>query len=283
MPIAALLGLVALSTLTGCYRPEPPRRYPLTGQVLAIHPDRQELTIKHDDIPDLMPAMTMTYRVDSASSVESRTLGELIAATLEVQGATARLTDVRHAGTAPLPSESEVGMASGVLAEGDAIPDVALVDQDDRRRSLSEWKGTLTLVTFIYTSCPVPNFCPLMDQNFATIQGAVAEDAALKGQVQLVSVTFDPETDTPAVLRAHASRRRADPRVWTFLTGDVVSIQRLAGRFGVAVRRPEGATQISHNLRTALVGRDGRVRRIYSGNEWTPSVVLADLRAALAR
>jgi protein SCO1/2 len=102
--------------------------------------------------------------------------------------------------------------------------------------------------------------------------------------VQLVSVSFDPEFDTPAVLRAHAARRKADPGVWTFLTGDRVPIERFAGRFGVStMRTPPEANEVTHNLRTGLIGRDGRLARIYSGNEWTPSVVLADLRRAARR
>ena len=177
-----------------CTSAEPPRRYELTGQVLAINPERQELTVKHNDIPNFMPAMTMNYPVASKALLDGRVPGELIAATLEVQDATGRLTEIRRTGTAPLPSESEVAMAAGVLAEGDEVPDVALVDQTDQRRSFSEWRGHLTLVTFIYTSCPLPTYCPLMDQNFATLQRAVAEDGRLKGQVRLVSITFDPET-----------------------------------------------------------------------------------------
>jgi protein SCO1/2 len=173
-------------------------------------------------------------------------------------------------------------MATGALSEGDEVPDAALIDQANRRRSLAEWRGKLTLITFIYTSCPLANFCPLMDQNFATIQAAVAEDPALAGKVALVTITFDPEKDTPDVLAAHAARRRADPAVWTFLTGDLVTIQRLAGRFGVGVIRPDGTAEINHNLRTALVGTDGRIRRFYTGNDWTPSTVLADLRTARA-
>jgi protein SCO1/2 len=277
---SVVIGLVAV--VSACTSPEPPRRYQVTGQVLAVNAERQELTVKHDDIPNLMPAMTMTYPVSSKSLLEGRVPGEVIAATLEVQDATARLTEIRSTGTAPLPSESEMAMAAGALVEGDEVPDVALVDQSERRRSFSEWRGRLTLVTFIYTSCPLPTYCPLMDQNFATLQRAVAEDPQLKREVRLVSVTFDPEIDTPKVLAAHAARLKADPDVWTFLTGDRVTIHRFAGRFGVGVIRPEGAKEINHNLRTVLIGRDGRIRKLYSGSEWTPSTVLADLRAAAA-
>jgi protein SCO1/2 len=270
-----------LAVVSACTSPEPPRQYQLTGQVLALNAERQELTVKHNDIPNFMPAMTMTYPVSSKSLLEGRVAGELITATLEVQNATGRLTEIKRTGTAPLPSESEVAMAAGALVEGDEVPDVALIDQSDRRRSFSEWRGVLTLVTFMYTSCPLPTYCPLMDQNFATLQRAVAEDPRLNGQVRLVSITFDPEIDTPKVLAAHAARLKADPAVWTFLTGDRVTIHRFAGRFGVGVIRPDGQKEINHNLRTALVGRDGRIRRLYSGSEWTPSTVLADLRAAV--
>lgn len=281
--LSVCLALGWLAGASACTSAEPPRQYELTGQVLAIDAERQTLTVKHDDIPNFMPAMTMSYPVASRELLEGREPGELITATLEVQEATGRLTAIRRTGTAPLPSDGEVAMAAGALTEGDEMPDAALVDQSDQRRSLAEWRGTLALVTFIYTSCPLPTFCPLMDQNFATLQRAIGEDATLAGQVRLVSITIDPEIDTPNVLAAHAARLKADPAVWTFLTGDNVTIQRVAGRFGVGVLRAEGSKEISHNLRTAFVGRDGRIRRFYSGSEWTPSVVLSDLRAAAAR
>jgi len=276
----ALPLLLAFPSLEGCRRREPPREYQLTGQVLAVNRDRGEVTVKHEDIPNFMPAMTMTYPA-APELLSDRTPGELIRATLSVQDANVRLVAITHTGSAPLPATGEVAMAAGILAEGDQVPDVALIDEHNRRRSLSEWQGAFTLLTFTYTRCPFANFCPLMDQNFATIQRAVAEERLLKGQVKLVSVTIDPENDTPAVLAAHAAQRQADPAVWTFLTGDRVTIHRFAGRFGVSVMRPDGITEIEHNLRTALIGRDGRLRRIYSGNDWTPSTVLSDIRAAL--
>lgn len=278
--LAVMLGAAGLAA---CSRPAEPRRYPLEGQVLAVHLDRRQLTVKHGDIPGFMPGMTMSFPVEPASLLEGRTPGELIKATLEVSDATGRLVAITHVGTAPLPDDSnEVAMAGSVLDVGNPVPDAALVDQHDRRRSFSEWTGTPTLLTFIYTRCPLPTFCPLMDQNFATIQRAVAEEPALRGRVRLVSVTFDPEHDTPAVLATHAARLKADPEVWTFLTGDRVTIERFAASFGVGVIRPSGTTEITHNLRTALIGADGRLAKIYSGSDWTPSLAVADLRAAVA-
>ena len=275
--IFALVVALAL----GCSRPPAAKQYEMTGQVLSVQADRAELTIRHDDIPGFMPAMTMTYPVAPATLLEGRKAGELIAATLEVRDTEARLVRVESRGEAPLATNvNQLAIASGLLKEGDEVPDAAFIDQNDRRRSFAEWHGSVTLVTFIYTRCPVPTYCPLMDQNFATIQGALVEDPALTGQVRLVSISFDPEHDTPAILRAHAAKRRANPDVWTFLTGDRVTIDRFAGKFGVGVMRDDGSTEITHSLRTTLVGRDGRIRKIYAGNDWTPHAVLTDLRAA---
>ena len=170
-------------------------------------------------------------------------------------------------------------MASGILAVGEPVPDVALIDQTDKRRTLAEWKGAPMVMTFTYTRCPLPEFCPLMDQNFVTLQRRLADDTVLRGRVKLVTVSFDPEHDTPAVLAAHAARLKADPNVWTFLTGDKTTIERFAGKFGVAVMRDDPADPlITHNLRTILAGADGRIAKIYGGNDWTPGTLLADLR-----
>jgi len=275
---AALL-CSAITLGAGCRQAAPPRQFPLEGQVLAVHAERQEITIKHGDIEGLMPGMTMSFPVASVVMLKERTPGELVKATLELGDAGAKLISIQHTGTAPLPSSSEIALAEGVLAIGDPVPDAAFVDQTDKRRSFAEWKGTPTLVTFIYTSCPLPTFCPLMSQNLATIQRAIGEDPALAGKVKLVSITFDPQHDTPAVLAKHAARLKADPAVWTMLTGDQKTIEKFAAKFGVGlIQSPETPDQITHNLRTTLIGADGRVVQIYSGNEWTPSAVIADLR-----
>jgi protein SCO1/2 len=272
-----------MAALAGaCSRAEPPKRYTLQGQILAVRGDRQQLTIKHGDIVGLMPGMTMSFPVASPGMLEGRTAGELVSATLEVREMLGTLVAVTHVGWAPLPDDNTAAMAAGLLDVGDTVPDAAFIDQANRRRSFSEWAGTTTLLTFIYTRCPLPNFCPLMDQNFATLQKGIARETALGGRVKLVSVTFDPDHDTPAVLADHAARLHADPAVWTFLTGDRVTTDRFAAAFGVGViRTPGDASQVTHNLRTTLIGADGRIVKIYSGSDWTPGTVLSDLRAAV--
>lgn len=282
MTLAVAVALVG----AGCTRPadpEPPRRYPLAGQVMAVDVAGRQLTVKHGDIDGLMPGMTMTFHVADPTDLDGRAPGDLITATLEVSSTDSRLLDVVATGTAPLPTNTnEVALAAGLLEVGDAVPDAALIDQADRRRSLSEWTGTTTLVSFTYTTCPLPNFCPLIDRHFAALQRQIAGDGALAGHVRLISISIDPTTDTPAVLAAHAARLEANPDIWTMLTGDLKTVDRVAGRYGVGIVRPDQPGEIKHNLRTTLVGADGRVRAIYSGNDWTPDTLIDDIRASVS-
>ncbi len=279
--LAACAGVLLLTA--ACTASPPPQQYELTGQVLAVYADRQELAIKHEDIVGYMPGMTMSFPVATKSLMAGRTPGELITATLEVNALVGNLVAITHVGTAPLPDNTNtLAMVEGILQVGDVVPDAALVDQQDRRRSLSDWGGTPYLMTFIYTRCPLPNFCPAMNRNFASIQGSLAADAGLAGRLQLVSVSFDPEHDTPAVLAEFAAAHDTDPAVWTWLTGDRITTDRLAAKFGVSVIRGDAsATEVVHNLRTTLVDAEGRVVKIYSGSEWTTDAVLADVRALL--
>ena len=276
------LGVTLASTIAAC-RPAPETKsYQLHGQVLAVHPEKQQVTIRHQDIAGYMPGMTMSFPVTKAELLAGREPGEMVTATLEVTDALGRLSAIQRTGMQPLPTDTNAAAIPGNLLEiGNEVPDAAFIDQDNRRRAMSEWRGSATLLTFIYTRCPLPNYCPLMDRHFAAIQQTIASDSSLTGKAKLVSISFDPDHDSPAVLLAHARRLKADPEVWTFLTGDRVTLDRFAAKFGVGLIRPADTTEITHNLRTMLIGPDGRLVRIYPGNEWSPSKVLDDLRATV--
>ena len=265
--------------VTSC---SPGRHYELRGQVLAVDRSRQEITVKHEDIRGFMPGMTMPFKVRDGRELELRTPGELIQATLVVTGSDAYLQAIRRTGDAPL-AEAAPAPTFDLLDQGEAVPNEPFVDQAGASRRLSDWRGKAVAVTFIYTRCPLPDFCPLMDRHFASIQKDVKADAALNGKVQLVSVSFDPDFDTPKVLSAHAARVGADPAMWSFVTGQRDDIDRFASRFGVSVMREDKTAQeIVHNLRTAVIDSAGRLHRVHTGNEWKPAEILADLRSALA-
>jgi protein SCO1/2 len=122
-----------------------------------------------------------------------------------------------------------------------------------------------------------------MDRHFATLQREIKKTPAL-ADVRLLSVSFDPQFDTPRVLKAHAARLEADPLVWNFVTGDRDEIARLAARFGVTIERDEKTPiEISHNLRTAILDPQGRLVKVHTGSSWTPADLLVDLKAVPAQ
>jgi protein SCO1/2 len=119
-----------------------------------------------------------------------------------------------------------------------------------------------------------------MERNFAEVQKKVAADPELRGHVRLAAISFDPQHDTPAVLKARAAATHADPAVWSYLTGTPETIDHVTERFGVSAT-PEPDTTITHNLRTAIIDPRGRVATIYTGNEWTPDQMVDALKHAL--
>jgi protein SCO1/2 len=166
------------------------------------------------------------------------------------------------------------------LKPGEAVPDVPFLDQEGRKTTIASLKGQTVVLTFIYTQCPLPTFCPLMDRHFVTIQERLKADPALS-KVHLATVSFDPVTDTPPVLKKHAQQLGADLTRWTFFTGDRDDIDKFASRFGVTIARDTSDPKnITHNLRTVIIGPDGKLKKTYTGNEWTPDQILADLRRA---
>jgi len=265
-----------------CSPSQPKNTYTLQGQILAIDAPRKTLNIKHGDIKGLMPAMTMPYSVHDAALLAGLKAGDLIDATLVVESNDAYLSAIKRTGEAPLeppPPDAPMPPAPiAMLKPGEPAPDAPFVDQDAKRLHFSRFRGAPLVMTFIYTRCPLPNFCPLMDRQFATIQQTLKRDPTL-ARVHLVTVSFDPAVDSPAVLKAHGKELGADFSRWTFLTGDRDEIDRFGARFGLAVSRASNDPRdITHNLRTVILDADGRLVKSYNGNEWTPEQVLADLR-----
>ncbi len=275
---AHLLLIPLLLSVAACSRPPSARQYTLTGQILEVRPGGAELVIRHDDIPGFMPGMTMPFRLKDPALAKGRVAGDLVRATLMVTDDEAWLSKVEKTGWAPLPERKEpLRPAVSLVEPGEAVPDQALVDQDGRPFRLSSLRGSAVLLTFIYTRCPMPEFCPRMDAFFEAVQRAV-KDGRLRGPVRLLSVSFDPDFDTPAELRAHAARVGADRAVWTFATAPRAEVEAWGARLGLSLIRDEKTpADITHNLRTAVVDRQGRLVRILDGNQWTPDEAIAAL------
>lgn len=267
-----------LTIAAACRQPEPAKEYPLTGQIVGINRDTRQLTVKHEDIKGLMPAMIMSFDVADPAEIDRRSVGELVTATLVVQDFSSKLKDITVTGRAPVDRAVERHATTPVLQEGDAVPDAAFVDQDGRPRRLSEWRGSVAVLTFIYTRCPLPDFCPRMERNFLALQKSLQKEG-MSERARLFAVSFDPKYDTPGVLKTHAAAIGADPHMWRFFTGDIDALERFAAQFGVSIiRNPSDERDITHNLRTAVIAPDGRIAAIFSGNGWTADEALDRVR-----
>ena len=269
--------LLVLSAIGACRQAPPVRQFTLVGQVLAVAPERNEITIKHQDIENFMPGMTMPFTVRDAAIIRDRAPGDLVTATLVVGEVGAYLSTVSKTGFAEVTEAPPAPVAEGAKP-GDAVADAAFLDQDGAARQLANWRGHRVALTFVYTRCPLPEFCPLMDRHFVAVQAAMAQ-APEFADVRLLTITMDPAFDTPAVLKAHASRLSADPAVWSFLAPREDGAAAFFEQFGLLVERDgSGSADITHNLRTVVLDADGRVAAIRTGNDWTPAQLLADIR-----
>ncbi len=163
------------------------------------------------------------------------------------------------------------------LKEGDEMPAFSLTNQNGERISPDTFRGQPFVLTFVFTRCPVPNFCPRMSNNFEELQTAIKTGSATLAKTRLLSVTLDPGYDTPKVLSDYAGFHHADPKIWTFATGDEKEIDSLTHAFSV-YRQTESGT-ISHGLATALINRNGIIERIWRGNAWAPAEVNEAIQA----
>lgn len=273
-----LLGWIALvAALPACSRPAPPaREYELTGQVLAVRPADREIVIKHGDIKGFMPGMTMPFKVRDPKWLNAARPGDIVTATLVVEDTNAYLSRVTPTGEhRPVPADAALPRVTDPpLEPGEPVPDTTLVAHTGQPFRLQQLRGAPYVMTFTYTRCPLPTFCPLIDRQFKSLQQRIHEDASLHG-TRLVSVSIDPVYDTPDVLRAHAKAIGADTAVWTFLTGPVADVDRLGDRFGLVVQRGDGTPEdLVHSLRTVVVNAEGHVAQVFEGTTWTPDDVV---------
>jgi protein SCO1 len=274
--------LLALLAATACGRPPETKEYELHGQILGIEAERQEVLIKHQDIKGFMPGMTMPFKVRDRDLLSGKQPGDLVTATLVVGEVESYVSALTTTGHAALEKPPVVADTPRILAPGDEVPDALLVDQDGKPRPFSTFRGHRVALTFIYTRCPLPEFCPLMDRQFATVQKTLKSTPAF-ADVRLITMTLDPEYDTPAVLKPYAQKRGADPAVWSFVTGEPKDAARFASQFGLYVEHnPANAIDITHSLVTAVVDAEGRLVKLHTGTRWTPAELVADLKATPA-
>jgi len=261
--------------------------YKLRGKVVSTNPATGEVTLNHEAIPGFMEAMTMPYKLKDPSILSELHPGDVITADVLVsQDPNADVLLDHIVVVAQGKPDYKPAVFYHVPAPGDPVPDFKLRNQDGRPIHLAAFKGNALLITFIYTRCPLPDFCPRVTRNFAQVSRELAATPAVYAKTHLLSVSFDPENDTPARLRSYgATYIGSDAKDafahWDFAVPDAPVLKQMAQFFNVGMTNAaDGA--INHTLSTTLIGPDGKVVRFYPGNEWTAEQVAADVKEVIA-
>jgi len=267
--------------------------FQVKGVVVELKPGAREIRIKHEDIPGYMDAMTMWFDVKSTNELSGVLVGDAVAFRMTVTDKDGWIDQVKKIDPAKtsidgvavttntLPGNAPLRIARDVdlLKVGDALPEYYFTNQLGKPISLSQYRGKALAITFIFTRCPYPTFCPLMSNNFRDVQEALLKKTNGPTNWHLMTITFDPEYDTPARLNNYSKAYKCDPDHWSFLTGELIDITAIAEQFGeIFGRDPNGS--ISHNLRTAVIDANGKVFKIFTENKWTPDELASEIAKA---
>jgi protein SCO1/2 len=275
---AVVLSAAGLLFLVACGEKSETRRFDLTGRVVSVDAEERRLVVNHDEVPGFMQAMTMPFSVHDNAALETVSPGDEIQAVLVVTGDRSWLEQMVVTGKGapldeppPIPNEP---------SPGDPVPDLTLVNQNGQPIHLGQYRGKTLLVTFIYTRCPLPEFCPRMTSHFEKLEEALRKDSTLYNRTHLLMVSFDHEYDSPEVLRDYATSRipglAGSFDHFELATGSQEEIVAVTSFFGLTYWPEEN--QIVHSLRTAIIGPDGNLEKLYRGNEWEPEDIMEDLK-----
>ena len=279
--LVAFAFVLSLLIVPGCRKDTSnQKRYDLKGKVMAVERDKHLITVAHEEVKDYMPAMTMPFTLRDDWAFDVLTSGDQITATLVVDGTESWLEDIvitQESTDTNAPGPSGIVEAK----EGAELPDYGLINQNGEPIHLGQYRGKTLLLTFIYTRCPIPEYCTLMSQNFAQIDAELSKQPELYQKTHLLSISIDPDYDTPAVLRSYGAAhtgKYGDEKFahWEFATGTKDQIKGVAQFFGL--RYYADADQIVHGLRTVIVKPDGKVAKVYRDNAWKPEDVVAELQ-----
>lgn len=286
LTFAAVLSVFIFGhrSISSVRSPSRMRTFQVNGQVRSIDPTEKTIRIAHEEIPNYMPAMTMSLPVKDVALLRNLGSGDSVEFELVVTSDDSWIARIEKISSDATLARSVANATASLddlegerVQKGELVPDFELTNQDGQPIRLSDFRGKAVVLTFIYTRCPLPNFCPLMSKNFADLQERLSKE--FPNRYQLLSISIDPEFDQPGVLKQYAARYAADPKDWTFATGDAASINFVAGLLGLLFEKENGL--ISHDLRTALIGQDGRLVHLWKSNFWTPYEVQRRVRENL--
>ena len=271
--------------LSACSPKAPqPKRFELKGKVVNVDKSQSIVEVDHEAIPGFMGAMSMPYRVKDAHLLEDLAPDDEITADVVVSGGGVWLENIfilkKGSGAGAHPAGK-----FHTPEEGDEVPAFELVNQNGKHFNLKAYRGKSVLLTFLYTRCPMPDYCPLMTQNFAAIEKALAQRPEIYSKTHLLSVSFDPKFDTPKVLASYGEKHVLQTgshkfEHWEFVVPPEADMEKTANYFGLVYSQENGV--LNHSLSTAIIAPDGKIFKWYPSNAWKPEEVLKDLESSLA-
>ncbi len=264
------------------------KRYPLKGKVVSVDKEKKKAKIAHEKISDFMEPMTMDFPIREDWIWDDLTPGSEIHAELVVDSSAKDPYWLEKIGIVALPNPDQpaVPINENFAQIGKQVPNFQLVNQDGKRFSIRDYRGKALALTFIYRECPLPEFCIKMSRNFSDLANQLAGDAGAMNKIRLLSISFDPERDTPEKLKLYGQGylgkdSKADFTLWQLAVGGDKEVRSVADFFGLRYEvDPNDKTQINHSLVTAVISPEGKVTKIFKGNEWTPEDLLRELKAA---
>jgi protein SCO1 len=291
---AAIIILAAMLAFSACKGPTPAassgaKRYPLKGKVVSVDRTAKKATIDHEAVEGYMAAMTMDFPIHADWVWNDLVPGAEVRAELVVDNSAAEPYWLENIGivAAPIPGQPQVPVNENFAQIGQPVPDFSLTNQDGRRISMKDFRGKALAITFIYARCPLPEFCIRMSTNFSDVANQLKDNAELKDKIRLLSISFDPANDTPEKLRAYGIGYLGnDPKakfdVWQLAVGKDGEVRRIADFFGLNYEvDANDQAIINHSLRTAVITPDGKVAKIFPGSDWTPTMLVKELRSTL--
>lgn len=287
------LFLISFLLFGACKKAELPsqdaKRFKLKGEVISVDKANKKASIKHEEVEGYMEPMTMDFQIREDWVWDDLTAGSEIHADLVVDDAKGEFWLEKIAiVAAPNPNRPAPPIDEKFAQIGSDLEDFSLINQDGINISPKDYKGKALAITFIYSRCPLPAYCILMSKNFSDLAIQLNENVDLKGKIRLLSISFDPDTDTPAKLKQYGQgylgkNAKPDFTVWQLATGSRDEVNRIADSFGLRYEVDENdKTQFNHSLRTIVISPEGKITKIFAGNEWTTSQLLSELEKTLA-
>jgi protein SCO1/2 len=267
-------------------------QYSVTGMVLKIDRPHNSFVASCQAIPGFMEAMSMPFAVRQAKELDGLVPGSIVEFTLVVgkTNSFAENVKIRPYITAEqdpwtarqlrlLASLTERKSVPKPVEIGQIVPNFTLTDQEHQQISLSQFAGKIVALNFVYTSCALPNYCYRMANNFGVLQRRFKDQ--LGRNLVLLTVTFDPQRDSPDVLAHYSQTWKADPKTWHFLTGSVPDVRRVTSMFGMDFFPDEGL--MNHSLHTAVIDREGKLVANIEGNQFTADQLTDLVRTVLGQ